>query len=176
MKSVDRPNRAVDDDGASAAALAPGESEHLRRAVQLACEAVENGNRPFGAVLVACDGEVLFEGANVSVKSGDPFDHAEMHVLRSAVRRHGAERLAGAAIYASGEPCTMCAGTILRYGLSRVVYAVREKTLLPYLAQSSIKSYPSAPIFALANMTVVGGALEAESLRPFELYVARGRF
>lgn len=161
----------------SAPGLRPGEAGFVRRAVSLACEAVESGNRPFAAVLVASDGEVLFEGSNVSVKSGDPFDHAEMHVLRSAIRRHGAARLAGAAIYVNGEPCTMCAGTILRYALSRVVYAVREQTLVPYLSQGSIKSYPSAPVFALAkDITVVGGALEAESLRPFEMYVERGQF
>ena len=162
---------------ASATGLRPGEEAFLRRAVHLARDAVENGNRPFAAVLVASDSEVLFEGSNVSAKSGDPFDHAEMHVLRSAIRKHGAARVAGAAIYVNGEPCTMCAGTILRYALGRVVYAVREQTLLPYLSQSSIKSYPSAPVFAVADdITVVGGALESESLRPFEMYVERGRF
>jgi tRNA(Arg) A34 adenosine deaminase TadA len=161
----------------ASSALAPGEAGLVRRAVQLACEAVESGNRPFAAIVVAADGEVLAEGSNVSVQSGDPFDHAEMHVLRAAIRRHGAARLAGAAIYASGEPCTMCAGTILRYALARVVYAVREQTLLPYLAQGTIRSYPSAPVFALEQgITVVGGALEQESLAPFEMYVARGRF
>jgi tRNA(Arg) A34 adenosine deaminase TadA len=157
--------------------LALEEAAFVKRAVHLACEAVEHGNRPFAAVLVASDGEVLFEGSNVSVKSGDPFDHAEIHVLRSAIRKHGPARVAGAAIYVNGEPCTMCAGTILRYALGRVVYAVREQTLLRYLAQGNIKSYPSAPIFALApDMTIVGGAFEAESLRPFEMYVERGQF
>jgi tRNA(adenine34) deaminase len=157
--------------------LRPGESAFVKRAVHLACEAVEKGNRPFAAVLVAADGEVLFEGSNMSVKSGDPFDHAEMFVLRSAIKQHGPARLAGAALYVNGEPCTMCAGTILRYALARVVYAVREQTLLPYLSQGSIKSYPSAPVFALEpDITVVGGAHESESLRPFEMYVECGRF
>jgi len=160
----------------NAAGLKPGEAMHLRRAVELACEAVEIGNSPFAAVLVAADGEVLFEGSNVVAKSGDPFDHAEMFVLRSAIKQHGAARLAGAAIYVNGEPCTMCAGTILRYALGRVVYAVREETLLPYLSQGTIKSYPSAPVFAIApEVTVIGGALESESLRPFERFVARKR-
>jgi tRNA(Arg) A34 adenosine deaminase TadA len=160
-----------------ASGLKPGEAAHVRRAVQLACEAVEGGNRPFAAVIVAADGEVLFEGSNMSVKTGDPFDHAEMFVLRGAIKKHGPARVAGATIYVNGEPCTMCAGTILRYALGRVVYAVREQTLLPYLSQGPIKSYPSAPVFALEkNISLIGGALEDESLRPFEMYVERGQF
>jgi len=59
--------------------------EHLRRAMELADEAVSNGNHPFGAVLVSRSGEVLMEGMNsYSVDKGP--GHAEANLARDSAR------------------------------------------------------------------------------------------
>jgi tRNA(Arg) A34 adenosine deaminase TadA len=150
---------------------------YVRRAIQLAREAVARGDYPFAAVLVAADGEVLFEGSNVCAHSGDSTDHAEVHVLKTAWRLHGLERIRRATIYVNGEPCPMCAGMILQFDIARVVYAAPEPLLRQWLGGAdSFASYPSAGIFAAAGdrIAVTGGLLIAESAVPFEDWKARG--
>jgi tRNA(Arg) A34 adenosine deaminase TadA len=147
--------------------------------VSLACKGVEQGQRPFAAALYDREGALLAEGTNVSMTTGDPFDHAEMSVIRTAYRTHGIGRLHGSTMYASGEPCSMCAGTILRFGIRRVVFGLPEQDLLPFMnAASGFVSVPSAPILALAadEIEVVGGVLPGEARRPFEMYAERGRY
>jgi len=151
---------------------------HLRRTIDLACAAVADGERPFAAVLVGSNGKVLGEARNTVLTSGDPLKHAEMNVLRNAHLRHGTDRMRNSAIYVNGEPCTMCAGTIIRYGVSRVVYGLSEAELWPYVRSNSLPlSYPSAPVFALARprIKVISGLQKADARRPFELYAAKER-
>jgi tRNA(Arg) A34 adenosine deaminase TadA len=96
---------------------------HLRRAVALAQDTMRSGaGRPFGAVLVR-DGQVLAEAANISLQSRDPTDHAELLAIRRACVALGAESLAGATMYASGEPCPMCLGAMYATGVGRYVFA-----------------------------------------------------
>jgi tRNA(Arg) A34 adenosine deaminase TadA len=95
---------------------------HMRRAIELACEAVEQGGGPFGAVVVL-DGRVLAEGKNRVVPDGDPTAHAEINAIRKACRAQGGHSLQGAVIYASSEPCPMCLGAIWWARISRIVFA-----------------------------------------------------
>lgn len=161
------------------ATLDARDQANLRRAIDLACAGVAEGQRPFGAVLTAADGTMLAEGGNVSVRTGDPFDHAEMNVIRIACRAAGSLRLHGGTIYASGEPCSMCAGTILRFGLAKVVFGATEASMAPYFAANpGFVSYPSSAVFAAAGgkIEVIGGALPEEAARPFALPVAGPEF
>lgn len=96
--------------------------DHLGEAIALAERNVGAGGRPFGAVLVR-DGMVLGTAVNEAHLSGDPTDHAELLVIRRAVREHGAAALAGATIHASGQPCPMCLGACHAVGIARVVFA-----------------------------------------------------
>src|SRR5690606_26380334 len=100
------------------------DAEFLRQAFAAARRAVEHGDKPFGAVLVSADGRVLGEGGNTEISQQDITGHAETNVLREAWRDLGAEALAGATMYASCEPCAMCAGTIYWSGVGRVVFGV----------------------------------------------------
>jgi tRNA(Arg) A34 adenosine deaminase TadA len=73
----------------------------------------------------------------------------------------------------------MCAGTILRYRIARVIFGMRFEQLLPYVRKSTLPvSYPSDAVFAIAKpkMKVIAGVLEEYSKRSFELYVAKGAF
>ena len=98
------------------------DADHLRRAMALAREACEEGNAPFGAVLVGEDGRVLAEGRNTVNTERDVTGHAETNVMRKAWRLQDADTLVASTLYASGESCAMCAGAIFWGGVGRVVY------------------------------------------------------
>lgn len=149
---------------------------YVRRAIARACAAVDEGNRPFAAVLVAADGAVLAESCDISNSTGDPLDHGEINVLRTAHVSWGLDRMSGATLYVNSEPCSMCAGAILRYGLARVIYGTPAAVSRPYISKNQRGlSFPSAPIFALAGraLQVFPGVLLNEAKRPFELYAAK---
>jgi len=97
---------------------------YLRRAIELSAAARARGNRPFGAVIASADGRVLAEAINSNTESGDCTAHAEVNALRDATPKHPRELLATATMYASGEPCVMCAGAIFWSGIARVVYGI----------------------------------------------------
>jgi guanine deaminase len=95
---------------------------HMRRAIELSCESVDQGGGPFGAVVVL-DGRVLGEGKNQVVPDGDPTAHAEINAIRNACRAQGSHSLHGAVIYTSCEPCPMCLSAIWWARISRIVFA-----------------------------------------------------
>ena len=101
------------------------EDEHyIRRAIELADEAIASGDVPVGAVLVS--GELTLEAKNEKEARHDPTAHAEMLLIREASRRLGAWRLSDATLYITKEPCVMCAGAIIAARIKRVVYAARD--------------------------------------------------
>ena len=109
--------------------MTPEDAPPLRRAIALAGEARARGDGAFGAVLLAADGALLAEAGNRASTDRDPTAHAEMAAIRDAARAHGTERLAGATLYASTEPCAMCAAAAYVAGIGRVVFGLREADL-----------------------------------------------
>ena len=83
----------------------------MRRALDLAREAAENGEVPVGAV-VTKDSEIIAEARNAMRGSLDPTAHAEMVAIRSAAEKLGQPRLDGCTIWVTLEPCAMCAGAM----------------------------------------------------------------
>lgn len=117
--------------GAAPAELLPQEAsiderdgKYLRQAIALADKARARGNRPFGALIVAADGQVLAEAWNSTGENGDCTAHAETSAVRLASPVHSREALAGATLYSSAEPCVMCAGAIYWANIGRVVYGI----------------------------------------------------
>ncbi|MGE3267359.1 MAG: nucleoside deaminase [Chloroflexota bacterium] len=94
--------------------------EAMERCIQLAREALEMGDHPFGSVLVR-DGAIFSEGRNQVNTKMDPTAHAESEAIREACKALKTLDLAGSTIYASGEPCWMCATVIRQVGIERVV-------------------------------------------------------
>lgn len=89
--------------------------------------AAARGEVPVGAVLVGPNpGEMLASAGNMIVETKDPTAHAEMLVIRSAARSLGNERLVGATLYVTLEPCAMCAGAISFARIKRLVYAAQD--------------------------------------------------
>jgi tRNA(Arg) A34 adenosine deaminase TadA len=103
--------------------------KHLELAIALSHSARAHGNAPYGAVLVDVHGRVLLKAENTEVTEGNCTAHAETNLLREATRRFDPEILAGCTLYASGEPCPMCAGAIYRSNVRRVIFALDSATM-----------------------------------------------
>jgi tRNA(adenine34) deaminase len=99
--------------------------EWMRRALALADRAAAAGEVPVGAVVVR-DGREIGAGRNAPIDSNDPTAHAEILALRAAAAAAGNYRLPGSTLYATMEPCPMCAGAIVQARIARVVYAARD--------------------------------------------------
>ena len=101
------------------------DERYMRRALELAAKAGEEGEVPVGAVLVQ-DGRIAGQGRNRMVGGGDPTAHAEMEALREACGTAGNYRLPGAELFVTLEPCAMCAGAIVLARISRVVFSAPD--------------------------------------------------
>jgi tRNA(adenine34) deaminase len=99
------------------------DQEFMRRALELAANAEDEV--PVGAVVVL-EGKIIGEGWNRPVSTHDPSAHAEIEAMRAAGKSTGNYRLAGATLYVTVEPCTMCVGAIFHARIARVVYGARE--------------------------------------------------
>ena len=97
----------------------------MRHALRLAQQAAAAGEVPVGAVVVK-DGQIVGEGANAPLASGDPTAHAEILALRDAARRLGNYRLDGCTLYVTLEPCLMCAGLMVNARIDRCVYGAAD--------------------------------------------------
>lgn len=97
----------------------------MRAALNLARRASQAGEVPVGAVVV-CDGEVIGRGANRPIGDSDPTAHAEIVALREAARRVDDYRLREATVYATLEPCAMCAGAFVTARVKRLVFGSRD--------------------------------------------------
>lgn len=124
---------------------------HLRRCVELATEALESGNEPFGSVLVGADGTVLAEDYN-RVSSGDRTQHPEFALARWAATNMTPEERAGATVFTSGEHCPMCAAAHGWVGLGRIVYGSSCEQLAAWLADLGV---PASPVRALPIREIV---------------------
>jgi tRNA(adenine34) deaminase len=97
----------------------------MREALKLASEAAARGEVPVGAVVVK-DGRIIGRGYNAPITSSDPTAHAEVRALREAGRAAANYRLSGCTLYATLEPCAMCAGAIMHARIARLVYAAPD--------------------------------------------------
>jgi tRNA(Arg) A34 adenosine deaminase TadA len=135
----------------------------LRRANDVARRALAAGHHPFGAVLVAADGEtVLLEQGNVDV-----VNHAEAVLAREAARRFDAATLWACTLVTTVEPCAMCAGTQYWASIGRLVYGMSERRLLEMTgnhAENPTLDLPCRELFARGQkaIEVIGPVAEVE--------------
>jgi len=97
----------------------------MRRALELAKRARDEGEVPIGAIVVFQE-EVLGEGWNRPIAAKDPTAHAEIQAIRSASSSTGNYRLTGATLYVTLEPCDMCVGAMFHARIARVVYGATD--------------------------------------------------
>lgn len=131
---------------------------YLGRCVELAREALDNGDAPFGSILVDGDGRVVCEDRN-RTGGGDATRHPEFAIARwAAVNLAPAQRVQ-ATVYTSCEHCPMCAAAHGWVGLGRIVYATSAAQLHQWLTDVGASTPPVAPlpISAVVPKAVVDG-------------------
>jgi len=131
---------------ADPAEVSPEDLPHLRRCVELAAEAVDAGDFPFGSVLVAADGRVLAEDRNREVSMGDATRHPELELARWAAANMTAADRAAATVFTSGEHCPMCSAAHAWVGLGRIVYVSSSRQLTIWLTELAVGPSPVRPL------------------------------
>jgi tRNA(adenine34) deaminase len=97
----------------------------MREALRAAQRALQAGEVPVGAVVV-CDGRIVGRGWNRNLLDSDPTGHAEIVALREAGAAIGNHRLSDCELFATIEPCAMCAGALVHARIRRLVYGADD--------------------------------------------------
>ena len=97
----------------------------MEEALRAAQRALEAGEVPVGAVVVS-EGRIVGRGWNRNISDNDPTAHAEMIALREAGAAVGNHRLSECDLFATIEPCPMCAGAIVHARIKRVIYGADD--------------------------------------------------
>ncbi len=139
--------------------------KHLDRCVQLAREALEAGDDPFGSVLVDSTGEVLAESRNEERTRSDPTAHPELDLARWAWENLDPQARASATVYTSGEHCPMCAAAHGWVGLGRIVFAASSEQLSGWRASWGL---PPSPVAALPVSVVLPGTPVIGPVPPYD--------
>lgn len=136
----------------------PDELSHLRRCVELARIAWEDGDEPFGSVLVDPEGRVLFEDRN-RIKGGDATRHPEFEIARWAAEHLSPGQRVASTVFTSGEHCPMCAAAHAWAGLGRIVYVASSAQLGQWLDSWGVAAPPvrGLPITTVAPSIEVAG-------------------
>ncbi|HEX7034823.1 MAG TPA: nucleoside deaminase [Pseudomonadales bacterium] len=116
------------------------ERVYLQRCIELAREAMEAGDDPFGSVLVSADGRILAEDRNRTETMNDPTRHPEFELARWAAANLPLHERRSATVYTSGEHCPMCAAAHALVGLGRVVYIASAEQFRNWLDELGIRS------------------------------------
>ncbi|MBB6714909.1 nucleoside deaminase [Clostridium gasigenes] len=141
----------------------------MRKAIELAMKSRNEGNEPFGAILVK-DNEIVMSGENQINTLCDPTHHAEIGLIRKFCVENNIFNLKEYTLYTSCEPCVMCSGAMVWSNLHKLVYSVSHDQLAQ-IAGSNImisckevfEKSPNRPI-------VVESALNEEGLKVFDGY------
>lgn len=157
-------------------AISDNDLGQLRKCVDLACEALDAGDEPFGSILVDHTGTTVFTDRN-RVKDGDATRHPEFAIARWAVEHLSPEDRARATVYTSGEHCPMCSAAHAWVGLNRIVYATSSAQLSGWLSEWGVPAGPVAPL----PITTVAPGVDVDGPAPEltetmkALYAARFR-
>ena len=142
----------------------------MQEALEEARSAAAAGEVPVGAVLVH-DGRIIARSGNRTIRDCDPTAHAEIIVLRQAAHAVDNYRLAGTTLYATIEPCSMCAGAMIQARISRLVYGADDPKAGAVRTYFQILSNPNLNHQA----EITAGVLAAESAEMIQSFFAKRR-
>lgn len=148
--------------------LKPFEAELLHRAIEIAREAKERGDHPFGCLLADENGNILMEQGNEEVTgNGNCTAHAETELMRRASQVYSKDELARMTMYNVAEGCAMCTGAMYWGNLGRTVYICRESELKKVTGddpRNPTLDLPSRAVVACGQkpMEIVGPIIELE--------------
>ena len=144
----------------------------MQRAIALSKAAVEQGNEPFGAVLVK-DGAIVFENKNQIYTRNDPTFHAEAGLIRRFVAETGITDLRDYTLYSSCEPCFLCSGAMVWVNLGRLVFGAGNDDLEALLGNPGCSTTQLTFSNSFRGPAVTGGVLREEALAVLRDYFAR---
>ncbi|MEP7353975.1 MAG: tRNA adenosine(34) deaminase TadA [Acidobacteriota bacterium] len=146
------------------------DEQYLRQALQLAQAAEQAGEVPVGAVVVL-NGEIIGQGNNRTIRDNDPTAHAEILALREAAKATNNYRLDGTTLYATLEPCVMCAGALVNARVKRLVFGARD------LRFGGVRSKFHLADAAVLNhrIEIVEGVLGADCTELLQLFFSSRR-
>jgi tRNA(adenine34) deaminase len=132
--------------------------------MRIAIEESKKGDWPYGAVIVK-DGAIVVKAFNTATRDRDPTAHAEVNVIRVALKSIPESSLHGYTLYTSSESCPMCTGAIIWAEVSRVVFGASIQELIE-AGQPQINTYSEALIkTAFISVELTGGVLADEALK-----------
>ncbi len=102
------------------------DENYMRRALNEALQALDKGEVPIGAVVVAANGAIVGRGHNLVENLCDATAHAELQAITAATSTLGGKYLNDCTLYVTVEPCIMCAGAIAWSQVGRVVYGADD--------------------------------------------------
>ena len=140
---------------------------YLRRCIEISQNERNNGNTPFGAILVDECGKILLEQENIEITGKICTGHAETTLAERASHLYSKEFLWKCTLYTTAEPCAMCTGSIYWANIGRVVFAMTERRLLELTGnneQNPTFDLPCRKIFAAGQkkIEVIGPITEVE--------------
>ena len=132
----------------------------------LALAEAKKGDSPYGAIIVK-DNEVVAKAYNTVIRDSDPSAHAEMNAIRDLTTKNNSPSLAGYTMYASGEPCAMCAAACIWAGIDEIIIGASVEDLIN-INQSQIHlSCEEIIAKSSKKIKVTKGILQQESLALF---------
>jgi tRNA(Arg) A34 adenosine deaminase TadA len=135
--------------------------------MRLALSEAKKGDSPYGAVIVK-DNEVVAKGYNTVRRDSDPSAHAEMNAIRSLTTKIQNPSLEGYTIYATGEPCPMCATACVWTGLAEIIIGASIEDLI-LVNQSQVRiSCEEIIAKSFKNIKVTKGLLREQCLQLFK--------
>ena len=103
-------------------------NEILRLAMEQARKTMnENIGGPFGAAVIAENGEILAVTSNSVLRDNDPTAHAEVNAIRAACKKVGSYDLSGCVLYTTAYPCPMCLSAIIWANIKKVYFGCRPE-------------------------------------------------
>jgi len=141
----------------------------MQKAIELSVKAVEQGNEPFGAVLVK-NNEIVYVNQNQIYTKNDPTFHAEFGLLRRFCEETGITDLSDYTLYSSCEPCYMCCGAMVWTKLGRLVYGASDIDLCEILGAEGSRCSKIVFEKSHANIEVVSGVLRDQALEVLKSY------
>ena len=147
----------------------------MRVAIEEARIAMDEGEMPYGAVIVTAGGEVVARAHDLVEGLGDPTRHAELDVVRFAVAARGAD-LSGCIMASTVEPCCMCSGAAWYAGITTAVFGLTMQETLKLCPNAMEEALgPVAQTYAGTRRKVTGvpGVLRDECRALWEVYAER---
>jgi len=142
----------------------------MEEALREAQGAAASGEVPVGAVVV-CGGKIVGRGGNRNLADNDPTAHAEIVALREAARAIGNHRLTECEMFATIEPCAMCAGAMVHARLRRLVYGADDPKAGAVRSALQVLNHPRLN----HQMEITAGVLAARCSELLQSFFAEKR-